>query len=304
MALSPRVLAAATSLSAEFTAGSGRLGRVAQVGGPPRSRLDCFASGPWRKMAGKLADPAVRTAALDLLDNRCPAVPTSDYDSWYYIDRSVLMGLSAAARQQTADADDRLVQLWLATMIWGHARDNRGPGKVLAALVACKDVVSTLRHSTTLLDAGNLAGAYTSCLPRSAGYLTGFGESFFTKWLWSAGLGAGLIPTTARVRRSGARCPGPVGDDMGFVGPQPRTTLCRILHSGRRRGPAPRRHVGSHRRRERRVRPVLPLKCPRAADIDDGSRMLRPTPCRGPRTISPPPPGRRSRRELVLRSPV
>jgi hypothetical protein len=146
MAVSPRVLAAAATLSAEFTAGNARLGRVAQVGGPPLTRLDCFVSRPWRAMAGQL------------------------------------------------DADDRLVQLWLATMIWGHARDNRGPGKVLTALNTSNNVVAILRHSIGLLDAGNFASAYVSCFPRGAGYLDGFGESFFTKWLWSAGLGSALLP--------------------------------------------------------------------------------------------------------------
>ena len=27
---------------------------------------------------------------FDLLDNRCPVVPGSDYDAWYYVDRAFL----------------------------------------------------------------------------------------------------------------------------------------------------------------------------------------------------------------------
>ena len=79
-------------------------------------------------------------------------------------------------------------------MIWGHARDNRGPGKVGVAITTYNALVTTLRTSMALLDLGKLAGAYASCTYLQAGYLAGFGESFFTKWLWSAGLAAGQRP--------------------------------------------------------------------------------------------------------------
>ena len=189
--------AASASLSATLNANAGRLIRVAQIGGPALSRLDCFVAKPWRKMADALADPQASAATVfDLLDNRCPVVPGSDYDAWYYVDRAFLQTLAPTDEARSLpNPDDRLIQLWFATMIWGHARDNRGPGKVGAAITTFKrpgDHPAHLHGPARPRQAGR--GLTAACTYLQAGYLAGFGESFFTKWLWSAGLAAGQRP--------------------------------------------------------------------------------------------------------------
>ncbi|MHB1582792.1 MAG: 8-oxoguanine DNA glycosylase OGG fold protein [Acidimicrobiales bacterium] len=162
------------------------LGGVIQVGGPPLTRLGCFIGRPWREMASGLSDTQLEAAVRATVD-RCPNVPGADVDSWRYIDRGLLLGLSRSARS----CDDDLVQLWVATMIWGSIRDNGGPSKVAAALGSnYADVVTRLRKTLDLLDAGNLVDAYSYCMYKGGSYLPKIGDSYFTKWLWAGGLGA------------------------------------------------------------------------------------------------------------------
>lgn len=194
-AANSRVTAASAAMVAALTNPSTKwIRQVAQIGGPDLTRMNCFIGRPWLSEADKLGDPRLTALVYGLVNNLCPAVPGSDPNSWLYVDRDLLKTLSAAARAATPDRDDRLVQLWLATMIWGHPRDNRGPAKVAGALGTYAAVVTTLRHSMRLLDGGNLAGAFATCSYGGQSYLPRFGESFFTKWLWSAGLASGQDP--------------------------------------------------------------------------------------------------------------
>jgi hypothetical protein len=154
------------------------------------SRLGCFVSRPWKKAAAKIPDARLKSLVLDLVERRCPAVPGSDPDSWFYIDHALLSGLSAGAQ----GSDDDLLQLWIAVMIWGRASDNRGPAAVARALGSPKaDVVKRLRASMAAVYGGNLVSAYQLCAT-GTGYLPGIGPSFFTKWLWAVGLAAGQSP--------------------------------------------------------------------------------------------------------------
>lgn len=150
----------------------------------PLSRLNCFVGRRWLSMASGLA-PTLGDLVKSVV-GEMPAVEGSDPRSWRYIDKTHLLELSKSA---TTSPTAR-VRLWVATMIWGRALDNRGPGKIARA-VDCRTVAGIaerLDASFDLVQQGKLAEAYAACLQGGPGSFTTIGPSFFTKWLWSAGL--------------------------------------------------------------------------------------------------------------------
>lgn len=97
------------------------------------------------------------------------------------IDRPHLEALSQRAARGN---ERRCITLWVATMMWGSGMvDARAPWRAAQGL-ASDDLGPTLTASHRLLRAGDLAEAY-----RTASTVSGTGESYFTKWLWSASLG-------------------------------------------------------------------------------------------------------------------
>lgn len=75
-----------------------------------------------------------------------------------------------------------LIRLWVATMMWGSGTSNgRGPWRTAQGL-ADRDMPTVLDRTFGLVAEGRLRDAY------SAFDIDGCGESFFTKWLWSAAL--------------------------------------------------------------------------------------------------------------------
>jgi len=99
-----------------------------------------------------------------------------------YVDRCRLQELAVdAARSRTSD---RLVKLFVATMMWGSGTTNgRGPRRTAEAL-NCTGLAETLRMTQEAVFDGDLERAHSKF------YVSGIGESFFTKWLWATSLGA------------------------------------------------------------------------------------------------------------------
>lgn len=148
------------------------------------SRLNCFVGRRWLSIANRL-DSTLGELVRGVLDD-LPAVPDSDPRSWRYVDETRLLRLSQSALTAVPDR----VRLWVATMIWGRALDNRGPGIVARALGShtVDGVAERLTVSFNLVRRGDLAAAYAACLQGGPGSFATIGPPFFTKWLWSAGL--------------------------------------------------------------------------------------------------------------------
>jgi hypothetical protein len=104
------------------------------------------------------------------------------------ISRKLLSDLAHKANSTSAATD--LVRLWVATMMWGSGTSNgRGPWRTAQGL-ADPDLLAVLDRTFGLVANGKLRDAY------SAFKVDGCGESYFTKWLWSASLGAGTATPT------------------------------------------------------------------------------------------------------------
>lgn len=210
-----RASTAATAFAGLLTARPW-LNTVAQIGGQPLRRLNCFLGRLWYKAAHKMQDQRLQHLLRHLVATLAPCVPNTDHDTWRYIDRPFLQQLSIAAR----NTRDAVVRLWLATMIWGFVGDNRGPDRVVRALsIGLTTAIARLGTSFQLIDQGRLDSAYFHCCRRGGSYLDGIGRSFFTKWLWAVGLGmpesaVQPLPQDDRVRNT-ARTLGPA---WRFVG--------------------------------------------------------------------------------------
>jgi hypothetical protein len=211
-------ITAATTAFAGFLANRPWLRAVAQVGGPPLERLNCFLGRPWYKAAHGLSDPTLEKLVAGLVATLAPPVPGSDHNTWKYINRPLLRKLSMAARMTMTEG---IVRLWVATMIWGFTGDNRGPERVVQALQGgMATVVLRLQKSIQMIDQCAPESAYAYCLPHGGSYLAGIGRSFFTKWLWAVGLGAPdavlrPLPQDDKVRTAATQ----LGWAWRFVGP-------------------------------------------------------------------------------------
>ncbi len=185
--------AAASATFGRLLATQTWLGPVIQQHGPPLRRLECVLGRRWRGVATAISDPALSNAAVDLIDRRCPPVKGADHRTWLGIDRPFLKKLSAGAR--TSDQD--LVQLWLATMMWGYATDNRGPSRVGKAMnQSWATFVRKLRLSLERIDNRQFVDAYRGSQSQGLSYLPGIADSFFTKWFWTVSLGNPRLPLT------------------------------------------------------------------------------------------------------------
>lgn len=149
------------------------------------SRLSPFLARRWVEMAGQLPDARVGELVVDVAISM-PEVHGSDPSSWRYISRRELKSLGARAK---TDAEDR-IRLWVATMIWGHSLDNRGPRKVASSLGSrsLTQLATSLTSSWNSVAADRLVEAHQACEGDASGSLATVGQSFFTKWLWAAGL--------------------------------------------------------------------------------------------------------------------
>lgn len=157
--------------------------------GPLRRRVNVRAATwlPWvstgtrpgRRSSYKLPD-ANSGPAVELLEDprlESEEVPAGDLR----VDRPLLAELARSA--QTTQEPSDLVQLFVATMMWGSGKSNgRGPRRTAQALSA-GNLADTLRTTSDAVYRGNLVAAYERFV------VQGVGEAFFTKWLWSASLG-------------------------------------------------------------------------------------------------------------------
>lgn len=118
-------------------------------------------------------------AAIDLLAS-LPAIRQPEGGRDRFVSRQLLDDLSRKAHRTRTARD--LVRLWVATMMWGSGTSyGRGPWRTAQGL-ADQDLSAVLHRTFTLVAEGRLREAY------SAFEVDGCGESFFTKWLWSASL--------------------------------------------------------------------------------------------------------------------
>ncbi len=165
--------------------------QIAQINGPPLTRMACVARRPWSTMIYDLRKGKIKQTAECLIDGVLVDIPGSDYHSWFAIDKKLLTTLSCNARSD----DKALLQLWLSTMIWGNARTNNAPEKIAGILSRYSSFNQFSKRLTSgLLEVDNddLEGAYVSCY-RGCGQIPGIGPSFFTKWLWALSLGTGKL---------------------------------------------------------------------------------------------------------------
>lgn len=83
--------------------------------------------------------------------------------------------------------------LFVATMMWGVGTgDGRGPWRVAQGL-RTEGALDTIVATAALVREGDAAGAYRR-FTRTPGRLDRIAGSFFTKWLWIAGVGHDLVP--------------------------------------------------------------------------------------------------------------
>lgn len=121
----------------------------------------------------------VSAPATDLLRS-LPLVEPPEARRDRVITRPILANLAAEAHRSRADED--LVRLWVATMMWGSGTSyGRGPWRTAQGL-ADEALLAVLRVTLGHLAAGNVQAAYREFK------VDGCGESFFTKWLWAASL--------------------------------------------------------------------------------------------------------------------
>lgn len=93
------------------------------------------------------------------------------------VSRSDLQALAAQL-----NADDDMVALFVAVMVWGSGTSNgRGPRNTARAL-ADRNLLSMLQGSRDLVLKGDIAEAYGRFR------LAGVGPAFYTKWFWAVGL--------------------------------------------------------------------------------------------------------------------
>lgn len=165
--------------------------QIAQINGPPLTRMTCVARRPWSTMIYALPNGKIKQTAECLIDGVLVDISGSDYHSWFAIDKELLTTLSCNARSD----DEALLQLWLSTMIWGNARTNNAPDKIAYILSSCSSfdlLTERLTSGLLAVDNDNLESAYGSCY-RGCGQIPGIGPSFFTKWLWALSLGTGKL---------------------------------------------------------------------------------------------------------------
>lgn len=143
---------------------------------PNPVRAHEFRPGTWQRwMDGS-------PAAMKVVDGYV----TADSSAGGRISRADLASLAATIDDEDHDS---LVQLFVATMIWGSGTSNgRGPRNTAAAL-GDERLVPSLVDSRQLILDNKPAEAYTSFRSR------GVGPAFFTKWFWAVGLDRQLDPT-------------------------------------------------------------------------------------------------------------
>lgn len=174
----------ATTLD-RLIAGNTSLRSILSQPGPLR-RMCCVLPYTWRTgcVLSGTADQKLASKVFMGL----PPVLGADPNTWSYLDRGYLAALAQAARP----GDPRsLKRLWFATQCWGYAGDNRGPART-ARIANTATWSATLTTTFQLVRSGNLALAHKHAP------LTWWGESFFTKWFWTIGLGA--TPTSGSAR--------------------------------------------------------------------------------------------------------
>jgi hypothetical protein len=148
---------------------------VDQVRGTPPARFEI--PWPWwqRQLPGTIGEPAMTELEA--------AYPEG-------ISRDDLRSMADGAA--TGDTE-RLLRLFVATMMWGVGRgDGRGPWRTATGLRS-EGALDSIVETAALVRAGAAAEAFDR-LARGPGRLERIGQSFFTKWLWIAGAGAGLAP--------------------------------------------------------------------------------------------------------------
>jgi hypothetical protein len=105
------------------------------------------------------------------------------------ITRPDIQGLSA---QVSVAGYQNARRLFLASMIWGHVDDNRGPWKT-SLMLAHPAAVTTITDAARHVAAGNLLTAY-GLFCHTQTRLPRLGAAYFSKYLYFVGLGARTNP--------------------------------------------------------------------------------------------------------------
>jgi hypothetical protein len=99
--------------------------------------------------------------------------------------------LVALARIAAGGVHDDRVRLMVATMVWGAGKEDGRRPRLTAKGLRDRKLARVLEDSAANVGAGRLRDAWNSCVP-----LDGWGEAYFTKWLWAVGLGCQKLPIT------------------------------------------------------------------------------------------------------------
>lgn len=140
------------------------------------TRAHEFRPATWRRWVGH--SPVARS----VLEQFAPS-ETSDGG---VVDRDDLVRLSHAC---DAGDEDRLVRLFVATMLWGSGTSNGRSPRYTAEALDDSRLVPSLAATRELVLTGDPGQAYVTFRSR------GIGPAFYTKWFWAAGLDRDLSPT-------------------------------------------------------------------------------------------------------------
>ncbi len=132
---------------------------------------------PGRRSAYPLPPANSRPAVALLEDPRLRASTTSTEE--LAVDRAMLVALAGDATSADPAA---LIRLFVATMMWGSGTTyGRGPRRTAEALSA-DNLADVLLETRDAVHTDDLVSAHR------AFSVQGVGESFFTKWFWTASL--------------------------------------------------------------------------------------------------------------------